>query len=70
MSQYIADIRKVRNNGPFMYIIMKDGAGEKAAINIANLGAAFNGARDDIAGLLAQGEQVERVLMQVQSTES
>lgn len=56
-----AVVSKVNQGGPYTYTVFKDGLGEKVVTGIQNVGAAFNGARDDIAALIPQGEEVKRV---------
>ena len=68
MSVIVGKIGRVKTNGPFMYIIEKDGVGEKAVTGVPTLGAAFNGVRDDI-GALVGAEVVQVVTVQVRTAE-
>ena len=67
MAQFAAVIQKVTTNGPYSYVILKDGVGQKAAINQASISAALDGVKADIGGMLA-GETVDRVNMSVVSS--
>jgi hypothetical protein len=66
MSQFQVRIDAVTTNGPYAYRIYKGGAGQKDVNNVANIGAALDGVKADIAGLL-NGETVTTVSMTVQS---
>lgn len=48
-SNYAARITKVVTNGPFSYIISKDGAGLIDVNNITSFNSALNAVRDAIA---------------------
>ena len=67
VSQYSVIIQKVVTNGPYSYALLKDGVGQKAAVGQANIGAALDAVKADIAGLLS-GESVDRVTMNVISS--
>lgn len=67
MAQFQATIQRVASGGPYAYVIMKDGVGQKAADAQASLGAAMDNVKADIAGMLA-GETVDRVTMGVLSS--
>jgi len=60
-------IQQVATNGPYAYVIMKDGVGAKAVNNVASIGAALDGVKADIAGMLS-GETVTHVGMTVASS--
>jgi hypothetical protein len=67
VSQFSVVIQKEITNGPYAYSIIKDGVGQKAAINQASISAALDAVKADIGGLLA-GETVDRVTMSVLSS--
>jgi hypothetical protein len=67
MAQFSAIIQKVITNGPYSYVILRDGVGQKTAISQASISAALDGVKTDIGGLLA-GETVDRVTMSVLSS--
>jgi hypothetical protein len=66
MSQFSAVIIKVITNGPYSYALFKDGVGQKDVNNVATIGAALDGVKTDIAGLLG-GETVSRAQISVTS---
>ncbi len=66
MSKFTVMIQAVVTNGPYCYVILKDGVGQKSADNVANVAAALDGVKADIAGLL-NGETVSRIGMDVTS---
>lgn len=66
MAQFIVRITKVATNGPYCYLILKDGVGQKDAISQATIAAALDGVKTDIAALLG-GETVNSVAMTVNS---
>jgi len=66
MSQFQARIIRVVTNGPFAYSLFKDGAGQKDVNNIATIGAALDGVKSDISGLLG-GEVVQTAVLTVTS---
>jgi len=57
MTQFHAHGIKVATGGPYMYVLVKEGVGVKAATNLATVGAALDAAKNDIAANL-NGEQV------------
>jgi hypothetical protein len=67
VSQFSVVIQKNVTNGPYAYQILKDGVGQKAAINQTSISAALDAVKTDIGGLLA-GETVDRVTMSVLSS--
>lgn len=67
MAQFSATIQRVVTGGPYAYVVLKDGVGQKAADNQANLNTAMDNVKTDIAGLLA-GETVDRVTLNVVSS--
>jgi hypothetical protein len=67
VSQFSVTIQKNITNGPYAYEIIKDGVGQKAAINQATISAALDAVKTDIGGLLG-GESVDRVTMNVLSS--
>ena len=67
MANYVAKVERVITNGPFTYVITKEGVGLKAVVSIATLGAAFNGIRDDIAAAIPQGENVLGISLAVRT---
>jgi len=66
MSQFSATIVKVITNGPYAYALFKDGVGQKDVNNVATIGAALDGVKTDIAGLLG-AESVSRAQISVTS---
>lgn len=64
VSQFSVVIQKEIVNGPYAYSILKDGVGQTAVTGKATIGAALDGVKTDIGGLLG-GETVDRVTMNV-----
>ena len=64
VAQYSVVIQKVVTNGPYSYALLKDGIGQKAAVNQASISAALDSVKADIGGLLGS-ESVDRVTMNV-----
>jgi hypothetical protein len=60
-----AEIVNVAGNGPYAFVVYKNGAGQWANIGIANPSAALDSARVQIGGRLAGGETVRRVTWNV-----
>ena len=66
MSQFTATIIKVQTNGPFAYSLFQNGTGIKDVNNVATIGAALDGVKTDIGGLLGS-ETVQRATISVTS---
>jgi hypothetical protein len=66
MAQFTVRITAIATNGPYCYLIVKDGAGLKDANALANISAALDAVKADIAANLA-GETVKSVAMTVNS---
>jgi len=66
MAQFMARITAVTTNGPYCYLLLKDGQGIKDANALASISAALDGVKADIAANLA-GETVKSVAMTVNS---
>ena len=66
MAQFQARIIRVVTNGPFAYSLFKDGIGQKDVNNLATIGAALDGVKADIGGLLG-GEVVQAATLTVTS---
>lgn len=64
MSQFEVRIESITTNGPYMYVIDKDGAGMKAAIGLASISAALDAVKADIGANLG-GQTVRNVGMNV-----
>lgn len=66
MAKFTAQITKVITNGPYAYIIYKDGVGQKSSDNVATVTDALNGVRDDISGLLG-GQVIQKISLSAES---
>ncbi len=67
MSQFNVRITNVTTNGPYAYLLIKDGIGLKDANNQANISTALDNVKADIAANLG-GETVRTVTMTVNTT--
>ena len=63
--QYV--ITKVVTNGPYSYLVSKDGVGQKDVNNVADISTALDGVKSTIAGLLS-GETVTQATGNVRSS--
>lgn len=66
MSAYVVQINRVVTNGPYAYILFKDGVGVKDSNTLASISAAMSAVQTDIGGMLGT-ETVSRVQMTVTS---
>lgn len=67
MARFTATINKPVTNGPYAYVIFRDGVCQKDVNGVTTLANALDGVKTDIAGLLG-GETVNRVNMSVNSS--
>lgn len=67
MSQFQARITSVATNGPYAYILLKDGAGLIDRNAQANISTALDNVKNDIAANLA-GQTVNNVVMTVNAS--
>ena len=67
MSQFAVRIQKVVTNGPYSYVIIQDGVGQKDANALATIGAALDGVKTDVSALLG-GQTVQTVTMTISSS--
>lgn len=62
MSQWKAIVTRVATNGPYAYVLLKNGVGQKDSNSLANVSAALDGIKADIgAGL--NGETVNGIII-------